>query len=89
MRKHHPNEFMRTNLNSGRIAGTGIPEGDYSEDSFPDFNPHQTRTEPGRSPARSIPKGKPDDEDDEVKKPSEVRIIRPANLKEHEDGNGL
>ena len=32
MRKHHPNEFMRTNLNSGRIAGTGIPEGDYSED---------------------------------------------------------
>ena len=31
MRKH-PNELMRTNPNSGRIAGTGITEGDYSED---------------------------------------------------------
>ena len=87
MRKH-PNELMRTNLNSGRIAGTGITEGDYSEDSFPDFNPHATRVQPGCSPARSMSKAKPDD-DDEVKKPSEVRIIRPANLKEHEDGNGL
>lgn len=81
MRKYHPNEFMRTNLNSGRIAGTGIPEGDYSEDSFPDFNPHATRTEPGRSPSRSIPKDYRKD-DDEVKKPSEVRIIRPAKEKD-------
>lgn len=78
MRKHHSNEFMRTNLNSGRIAGIGTPEGDYSEDSFPDFNPHATRTQPGHSPARSIPKAKPEKDEDEIKKPGEVKIVRPA-----------
>ena len=86
MRKHHPNEFMGTNLNSGRIAGTGIPEDDYNEDSFPDFDPHARRTEPGRMSSRFIPK-RPDDKESTSDKNGEVRIIRPA--KEKEDGNNV
>ena len=82
-KKYHPNEFMRTNLNSGRIAGFGTPEGDYSEDSFPDFDPHARRTEIGRMSSRYIPKG-PDDKESTSDKNGEVRIIRPA--KEKEDG---
>ena len=76
--KKHPNECMRSNLNSGRIAGTGTPEGDYSEDSFPDFDPHARRTEIGRMSSRFIPKG-PDPYNKEAvsDKNGEVRIIRP------------
>ena len=81
--KKHPNEFMRTNLNSGRIAGTGIPEGDYSEDSFPDYNPHARRTEIGRMSSRCIPKAM-DDKENVSDKNGEVRIIRPAKEKEND-----
>ena len=77
--KKHPNEFLRTNLNSGRVAGYGTPEGDYSEDSFPDFNPHARRTEIGRMSSRYIPKGPDPYAKEAVKdKNGEVRIIRPA-----------
>ena len=34
-RKRHVNEFLRTSLNSGRIAGAGILYDDYSETSYP------------------------------------------------------
>lgn len=81
--KKHPNEFLRTNLNSGRVAGYGTPEGDYSEDSFPDFNPHARRTEIGRMSSRYIPKGPDPYAREAVKdKNSEVRIIRPARRKD-------
>ena len=83
MRRHHANEYMKTTLNSGRIAGTGIPEGDYSEDSFPDFDPHARRTEIGRMSSRFIPKGPDQYSKEAVKdKNSEVRIIRPARRKD-------
>lgn len=36
-RKRHANEFLRTV--TGRLAGDGIISDDYSEESFPDFNP--------------------------------------------------
>lgn len=37
MAKKHYNEFLKTRFHdSGRIAGTGIDEEDYSEESFPD-----------------------------------------------------
>ena len=75
--KKHPNEFLRTNLNSGRVAGYGTPEGDYSEESFPDFNPHARRMEIGRMSSRYIPKA-PDDKENASAKNGEVRIIRPA-----------
>ena len=78
--KKHVNEYMRTGLNSGRIAGTGIEEESYGDESFPDikYKIHEIRTELGRMPLRYSPKSKPDD-DDISKKHSEVRIIRPAN----------
>ena len=77
--KKHPNEFLRTNLNSGRVAGHGMPEGDYSEESFPDFNPHARRTEIGRMSSRYIPKGPdPYAKENTSDKNGEVRIIRPA-----------
>ena len=41
-RKRHANEFLRTSLNSGRIAGTGILYDDYSEASYPSV---MTRTD--------------------------------------------
>ena len=34
-RKRHVNEFLRTSLNSGRIAGTGMLYDDYSETAYP------------------------------------------------------
>ena len=77
--KKHPNELMRTKLNGGRIAGTGIPEGDYSEDSFPDFNPHARRTELGRMSSRYTPIAlDPYSKEAVSDKNGEVRIIRPA-----------
>lgn len=40
MAKRKPSECTKTEFaNSGRIAGIGITEGNYSEDSFPDSNP--------------------------------------------------
>lgn len=40
MPKRHVNETLRTQFEgSGRLAGTGIAEEDYSEESFPDRNP--------------------------------------------------
>ena len=88
MTRKHPNEFMRTNLNGGRIAGTGITEGDYSEDSFPDFDPHARRTEPGRMSSQFIPKS-PDPYSKEAvsDKNGEVRIIRLAKEKENYENN--
>ena len=81
--KKHPNEFLRTNLNSGRVAGNGMPEGDYSEESFPDFNPHARRTEIGRISSRYAPKaGDPYGKEAVKDKNSEVRIIRPARRKD-------
>lgn len=79
MTRKHPNEFMRTNLNSERIAGTGITEDDYGEDSFPDFDPHARRTEPGRMSSRFMLKS-PDTYSKEAvsDKNGDVRIIRPA-----------
>lgn len=34
-RKRHVNEHIRTSLNSGRIAGTGMLYDNYSETSYP------------------------------------------------------
>lgn len=61
-RRRHVNEFLRTSLNSGRIAGAGINFDDYSEESFPDRNPHKY------SQANPIGDGRkhPDYEDGEV-----------------------
>ena len=40
MPKRHVNENLRTEFEgSGRLAGTGIDEENYSEKSFPDRNP--------------------------------------------------
>ena len=40
MPKRHVNENLRTEFEgSGRLAGTGIDEENYSEESFPDRNP--------------------------------------------------
>ena len=40
MPKRHVNESLRTGFEgSGRLAGTGIEEENYSEESFPDRNP--------------------------------------------------
>jgi len=40
MTKRKPSECIKTEfINSGRIAGIGISEGNYTEDSFPDSNP--------------------------------------------------
>ena len=68
MAKRHANENLRTNfVGSGRFAGTGIDEGDYSEESFPDRNPRRykfTSSFGGGAP----PKGK-------VKEPP-VRVYR-------------
>ena len=75
--KKHPNEFLRTTLNSGRVAGHGMPEGDYGDESFPDFNPHARRTEIGRMSSRFIPKAL-DDKESVNDKNGEVRIIKPA-----------
>ena len=84
--KKHPNEFLRSNLNSGRFAGNGMSEGDYSEESFPDINPHARRTEIGRMSSRYIPKvGDPYGKEAVKDKNSEVRIIRPAKSKENEN----
>lgn len=33
--KRHAREYYKSKLNTGRIAGYGIAEGDYSEDSGP------------------------------------------------------
>ena len=45
-RKKHVNEFLRTGFEgTGRIAGVGIIEDDYSEEAFPDKYPH--RYKPG------------------------------------------
>lgn len=42
MAKRHANENLRTSFKgSGRFADTGIDEGGYSEDSFPDRNPRR------------------------------------------------
>ena len=44
MAKRHPNENLRTQFEgSGRFAGTGIVEDDYSEESFPDERKHWRR----------------------------------------------
>ena len=44
MAKRHPNENLRTQFEgSGRFAGTGIIEDDYSEESFPDDRKHWRR----------------------------------------------
>ncbi len=43
-RKRHVNEFMKTGFtDSGRVAGMGILEDDYSEESFPDERKHWRR----------------------------------------------
>ena len=57
MAKRHANENLRTSFKgSGRFAGTGIEEGDYSEESFPDRNPRRYKFE--SSFGGSPPKGK-------------------------------
>ncbi len=43
-RKRHVNEFLKTKFtNRGRIAGTGMDEEDYSENSFPCKTPWEDR----------------------------------------------
>lgn len=40
--KRHVNEFLRTSLNSGRVAGTGMLYDNYSETAYPSV---MTRTD--------------------------------------------
>ena len=40
MRKRHVNESLRTAFaGTGKLAGIGVDEKDYSEESYPDRNP--------------------------------------------------
>ena len=57
-RKRHVNEFMR--VFSGRIAGNGMDEEDYSEESFPRDSPWKDtkRTATWIPPYKEIKKAK-------------------------------
>jgi hypothetical protein len=45
MAKRHPNENLRTQFEgSGRFAGMGIIEDRYDDESFPDRNPFDRRS---------------------------------------------
>ena len=55
MPKRHANENLRTTFEgSGRFAGTGIDEEDYSEESFPDRNPWRYKSVLPKMPKRKI-----------------------------------
>ena len=55
MPKRHANENLRTTFEgSGRFAGIGIDEEDYSEESFPDRNPWRYKQGAWWSPKRKI-----------------------------------
>lgn len=75
--KKHPHEYLETGLTGFRIAGNGMNADNYDDESFPDYRPHATRIQVGRTPARLLPKAK-EPAIGGTRKHSEVKIIRPA-----------
>lgn len=72
--KKQANEFMRTSL--GRLAGTGIVEDNYGEESFPDDNSFHVNIKNTKKVKKKIEEA-----------PVKTYVISKDELKKYENGN--